>query len=751
MSRRTATAQQMASSTIQVVEDTSLDRVWANKLRWLLDMASPWAGLIALFIIAAIFHGLWGHSWLAASGVAICAMFLSVLLCLITRQRGGVGQLHATVTPAGCGGWLTAAMFYGVGQPGVLYCGVVFGGTMCLAWNARVVVRSHAWDDDSSGGDMLARLFAARTEAMGLRGASLRILSDGKPAIEGQPKRRLPFRIRLAPGDTQDEGIKKAARFESAHGLPPGAVQLSPNDDRADDLDGVLTDPRSIKGYTMWPGPSHIGGSMSDPLRLGLWQDGMELLFTWLKVHLQIMGMTGAGKSTMAAWSFLAEVITRRDVAVFAMDLSKGDQTLGPLAGSLHAFAKTKAEARGLCDWLQAKVTERTDDLAALGYQSWRPGAVTRTGELMPLYLVWCEEFPRVFQALSDAAQERWLNSVKEARTAGILWVVSLQRADFSQMPTLARGQMAKVCLGVAESADASFGLTEEQDARGARPERWGQRYPGKTYFDALGIEESRIAMPARFYSWGQDATMIEEHAGHYPATGRPLPAADAASLVKVMNAAKAPAKAPPVDGSVVDSDDEDVQQAAEDTLTEILGREGGDDAEEVEMFRNARPDKPIMMPPGAEDAEYSSGGPIYPEVSSSVALSMIAGQIAEWYASGRRSFRAPELLEDLSDGTDGIFYRTGRSRSWLYWALEKLAERGMIDRTDDGPSTWDINHGTYAVPASEEEPPDELLTEAEGWGGGVPGQAAVSAADNGADLPADNGADTPLTEAGQP
>ena len=49
-------------------------------------------------------------------------------------------------------------------------------------------------------------------------------------------------------------------------------------------------------------------------------------------------------------------------------------------------------------------------------------------------------------------------------------------------------------------SLDASFGLTELQSDRGARPELWNNRQPGMCYLDAPSIDDSRLAMPMNYH-----------------------------------------------------------------------------------------------------------------------------------------------------------------------------------------------------------------------------------------------------------
>src|SRR5260370_311140 len=105
-----------------------------------------------------------------------------------------------------------------------------------------------------------------------------------------------------------------------------------------------------------------------------MWQDGDPVQYVIVGHNLQMMGMTGAGKSIGGAWNFLAEIITRPDAVVLAADMTKGDQTLGPLAPALHRFETTRDGVRDLLGGLHGVVKPRTDYLSGKGLQKWRAG-----------------------------------------------------------------------------------------------------------------------------------------------------------------------------------------------------------------------------------------------------------------------------------------------------------------------------------------------------------------------------------------
>jgi hypothetical protein len=190
------------------------------------------------------------------------------------------------------------------------------------------------------------------------------------------------------------------------------------------------------------------------------------------------------------------------------------------LRPALHRFETTKAGVRSLVADLQAQLKPRTDWLSDRGYVNWEPGCG------LTYWVGWFEEVPDIFEALGDKGVEQFLKLLKAIRSAGGTIALSLQRSDWTQMPTIARGQLANLCFGVANSADAAFGLSEAQDDAGARPELWGSNQPGMAYLDAPSIDPARIAMPLRTFAWldqhgKPDVQAIRAHAAAWPAASK--------------------------------------------------------------------------------------------------------------------------------------------------------------------------------------------------------------------------------------
>ncbi|MFI6883336.1 DNA translocase FtsK [Streptosporangium canum] len=479
----------------------------------------PWMIGAFLFGLGWVFHVSLDSddpqvvAWTTAL-ITVCVTGLTALTWRQSHARSQIGRLHTTMTTLAGGLWVCAATINGPTSTMTGRLILIGGVSMALSFNIRTVIRQKQIDVQGAVNDPLKFLFGQGAERAGMPAIEARTTAATAHKVEGE--------VQLEPGrQTADDLQKKVPYVESGIGLPPGSVITSLDPDDASKAKVVISDPRVMKNPIAWPGPSRPGGSVADPIRPGLWQDLDEIEYVIVGHHLQMMGQTGAGKGIGGAWNFLGELITRYDVAVFAGDVTKGEQTLGPLRPALHRFETTVAGVKAMLAELQAQVKERTDYLSAKKLQKW----VKDCG--LTYWIIWLEEFPDIYDALTDAEQEKFLSMLKAVRSAGGTIVMSLQRSDYTQMPTLARGQLAKMCFGVESGGDASFGLSEAQQDAGARPELWSNKQPGMAYLDAPSIADGRIAMPLRTYAWGMKGAMFDDelanaalsaHAAAYPA-----------------------------------------------------------------------------------------------------------------------------------------------------------------------------------------------------------------------------------------
>ncbi|MGH3375960.1 MAG: hypothetical protein ACRDP6_14575 [Actinoallomurus sp.] len=642
------------SSNINITEDSSMDRVKARELSKLLVLAPPWASCIFVVILGAVFHHLWGQpgraAW-AVIGETVCTMLLGGLTWVLSHSRNPLFKAHTTATSLCAGAWVTAATISGVHWSGRTGYFAILGGVFfSLTWNLRHVIRNVTGDGN---GDALNDVFSKVRERFGFGGTELHATNatehkiEAKAALEAQ-----------AGEKTVDDLQKKLRHAEAAMNFPPGSLTAVPDPDRADQALVTLIDPRKMREPIPWPGPSRPGASIAEPLRPGLWADFDPVEYTILNHHLQIMGMTGSAKSLGAGWNMLAEAITRHDVAVFVGDITKGEQTMGPLRPALHRFETSEAGVKDMLANLQREVKGRTDFLAAKGLTAWEEGCG------LQYWLVWLEEFPDIAEILTEKQMKKFLSLVKALRSAGGTIVISLQRSDWTQMPTIARGQLAFWCFGVQTEKDASFGLSPAQLKAGAVPELWGNKQPGMAYLDGPPIPEERLALAARMYLWTQ-AEMVE-HAKAWPAAEKGMDEFTA-RVVAGTSAVRPAADDEPEDAPEDDKEPEDAEETEGSAVKEH--QKTPDPNPDIK----AGIDDEIEDDPAEADWKFEKSDQ---KMTPEEARSLLLAQLEAWANEGRESFTMADLMPTLE--------RTGMTRQWALKLLKILIADDAIERDEE-------------------------------------------------------------------
>jgi hypothetical protein len=582
------------------------------------------------------------------------ALVLAALAFHVTHDRSAVGRLHILVTAAAAGTWLAAADVAGFTVKGVwfTYLIVAIGGA--VSWNLRGMARHQAM------GDLLGHLFASAHDAAGLEGAQARFYPQepGSKVLRGKA-------LGVRGAHTSKSFVDAARNVESAAGLPPGSINYSRNGSDGAAADMTVSDPRAIDTSPAWPGPSAPGASVAKPLRVAMWQTGEWTGFRLVPAHhILIAGMTGAAKSTSAGWSLLAELVTRHDVKVYAADTVKGEQTLGAFRPCLATDAPgceggiltDPDHAAGLLAWARAQIRPRTDYLASKGVMEWQESCG------IDLLVFWLEEAPDFIDHAGEAAAEEWVKSMKAARSAGIIFVYSCQRPDWSQMPTIARAQFAgRVAMGVNTSGDADLCITERQDRAGCEPEHWADREKGKAYLDGPWVTDEQVPLTARFCFWGRDSSLITEHCRAF--ARQATAPAPGGGPVGIFDRFRDPDPA----GL---ADDEDLYADTRTPEDEALSVLGPDD--------DPVPEAASLEPSGTEWVFGEEAPPEdAPEADAEQAFDK---WLAERARMGQRTFRAADLVEMRAS--------CGRSRSWVYDQLQVRVARGQLSR---GEGTWTI------------------------------------------------------------
>jgi hypothetical protein len=714
------------SNTVTVNEDTSLDRVKAAQVSKLMALAPPYPLWLIFGGVGLAFHALFGADKHAPyrAGAAFSAMGMTLLSVLVTgvtflvsHHRGMLGRGSSSATAAAVCLWITVCSVAGF-TPAIFWLWLVGGLATCACWNIRTVIRTKA--GISGVVDPLAMLFDHSKDKAGLGGAAMKTVETGERKIEAK--------MALPGGQKTVEDIQKKTEYvEGAMGLPPGTMTVTADLDNAAMANVVVSDPRVMRRPIPWPGPSLADASIAVPIRPGVWQDLDDVEYTITGHHVQVMGMTGSGKSIGCTWNALAEIVTRIDVMVLAIDLVKGLQTLGPLAESLHRLEITEDGARSLIRELKNKLAERTNYLASKGLVKWKEGCG------LTYIVLWIEEAWRLFEILSDDEMDQFEELMKALRSAGGSVFYSLQRGDHTQMPTIIKGQVAFWCFGLASSHDAKWGLSEAQQNADASPEQWGSDQPGMAYLHAPGMDRARIAMPMRTFDWAEDTAAMRAHCARYPAASKPVDAISA-SLVRLPGGAEpavTPA-APAPDMPVQDEDAELLQLAAELVVTsqrasrqmlirklrigveqadrlmrelarhEVIGSDFGDEGacevlaapdslgevlealkaqDPQDSHRTPDPDPSVRaglhddIADDPDDQEFSFGQPEGKKMLPAQARQVLLEQIEQWRGEERERFATRDMK--------AVLERTGLSRAWVQARLKELVKEGALAYDD--------------------------------------------------------------------
>lgn len=651
MGRRT-THHASKHGVVALNDGVTWEKLAARGVSRLTPLLPPWLVGAALYPAGALTHHLWGEPgvlpWMSI-GMTAAGSALSALTWKVSRQRKLQGRLHTTATTAFASMWMTTATITGPGAEWTTNLGLLGGATLAVGWNIRQIIR---YDETAEGGGAqrgFKAIFGAAAEKAGLEGATLKRLEVESPA-------KAVGQVGLEGGDTADDLRRRLPQIESLLGLPPGSLTANEDLDDAALAQLIVSNPALLRQPVPYPGPSRPGASAGDPVRVGLAQDGEPAEWQLVNNHTQVMGRSGSAKSFGGFWNFGGEVMTRVDAGLFAIDLDKGEQTIGPMRRGLHRVETTPAGAKRLMRQFYAVIRVRTDHLGERGLSTWEPGCG------LTFLVLWLEEAASIMKHLDE---EEFKEFARTARSAGIHLVVSLQRADFTQLPTFVRGQLSKWCFGLEDAKDAPHGLTEAQQAAGCSPEMWGNKQPGMAYLDGLGVPAERVAIPHRTYMWTVE--QMRAHAAAYPATARPLDPVTARVLQAGPggwanpDAPAAVPAAPALDDGQEDETEEDVNVTEEYLNTP-----------DPDPTTTAHLDDDLNDAPG----EWSfDGGKMSPEQAQVVLRSTI------------ESLRGREFRpRDLGD----VLKRTGRGRTWIQNHLRTMVEAGEL-RHDEATGTYEL------------------------------------------------------------
>lgn len=475
----------------------------AHTIPWLI---APTVAL-SLMPLGLFLHSLWGDS------PAVPSVILTITVIALTRltwragtPRGVQLRGHATVSVGTAGTWLIAAVITGPTEH------PVSDGWWLILFSFTASWWLHRWLRRGDGGGPAASSgWEDVGAAVGL--ARSRVLST---RVDGP---RVHATVELARGfqtaaDVTGSVLRKTAAYL---GLPGGAVTTAEDPAHAGVAHMTMVTLDLLINPIPWPGLSSPGGCITEPLLLGIRENGdpLQLILPAqprLRIPAQnclICGMTGAGKS-VTGLILCAEVASRHNADLEIFDTVKGAQFLSPFVGRPRVtIYREDREADRAIEALPARIKQRADYLGNLGLRDWQPGCGIN------YVVIHVEE-----AAASAGKKAAFAKAAQQCRSAGMSLVTSQQRVTTANLSSDVRQQMGSIFqFGCnRESRPQDYGIGEAVINAGAIPHHWGNSKPGYCYAQVPGVDPGLWHQPGRIF----DASPTEITAaltGHEPPT----------------------------------------------------------------------------------------------------------------------------------------------------------------------------------------------------------------------------------------
>lgn len=653
----------------------------------------PWLAVAGEIPATFAAHQAWGGSTVAAIGMTVAGGLLTAATWWGAEGTKPARRIHATITMALAMGYTTVSTFtdpLGAAQLSTLAMG---GAVAAASWNVRKAMRVNpeAKTENATAGET-----GLLVKSLGKAKASLRKTPEIEPNKVTAP-------YQLAPGEmTNAEVGRRIDAIASELGVSPNAIRIQADPENASQGQIILVPKDMLTDGTPWPGPSSFGGSIADPVVIGVYEDGADEQF-WFPhcpitkrngTHFLGAGMNGSGKSEGFKFA-IVEALTRRDAIVWGVDPSKGRQTFGPLLPFMDWVAMTEAEGNDVIDALSQVITARADALGVAGFKNWTPDAYEQLG--MPYMIVWIEEAAKFFRNGTEME-----GLVMEARSAGISVIISLQRPSATSMPTDVREQLGGVlCFGVKGTTTASMALPDDVIDAGARPEAWENRKPGYNYLVAPGIDEERYPMKARTFIPLSDEEIVAV------LSTAPITDADPVT-VNAAGEAYANRAIHTVDDVLI-STDTTTDTRAQETI--VMTKADNEAAERQLLERQADRDVDALIGTDPDDDGY------IPNVDPDQEIPPVSGTWSFGQAPVQQTEKTPEeaqaeLLAMLAEYRQqeletvgpknfqpyGKGSRLGRSRAWVSNMLGDLADEGIHLAETDQPGVYQLLYPEMAT-----------------------------------------------------
>lgn len=498
--------------------------------------AAPWVLMVATLVAAPLLR--LGALALDATVLGACLFFVSTVVLgglswHITRDRRWLGRTHDLVNTVAPMLLITLTIGFGV-RTEIMLPGFVLGVTTALLWNKRHT--KHAVEAAAAGAGSRSATAAEWEEFTAehlpqLRGSRLDVLrDDDEQFVAG---------VKLDEAQVPEDVGNVLQRINRwAGGLRNGTdLIIGDRDDRVL-LQVSRKDP--LREPFSWKGPNAPGESIMEPIEgLGKYRNGVDLAMLLPHVelkngpkvvaHMMSVGMTRAGKSA-AGEAIDVNICTRRDSAVIFCDAVKADQSVGAIReGAVYILDSAPKIKSFLMRLVTVVIPARTSYLGdptknLLGKvcREWEPGCGLTFLEV------------HVAEGASLYGVEALTQASERAASAGIMLHIEVQRAVHDRIDTNYRSNnSAGLCFGVKDEKDAALALSSELLDLGVNPGAWKNKHPGMCIYEAPGIPDQLLTVPARFGRHAQDGSDIVAALREYMHLAGPLDPITAAALGK--------------------------------------------------------------------------------------------------------------------------------------------------------------------------------------------------------------------------
>jgi hypothetical protein len=457
---------------------------------------------------------LWGDApTLPAVGLTAAALVLALLTWNAGAARGPVVRLHAVVSVLAAGAWMIMATITGPLTRAT-------GGTWFVLWimgaASWMIHRGLRRGDGGARHDTSG--YADLAAAVNLAGSRVQAIRVDGPRVHAT--------IRADRGrQTAAHIAAQAGNLASWFGVGRGGVSVTEDQKDFAVAHATIVATDLLAGELPWPGLSSPGGCITEPVVVGIRENGDPLSFTLpARVNAQvpapaqhciICGMTGSGKSR-AAWIIGAEVLSRPNAELTICDTIKGPQFLSPFAGHERVTIHDNEQAaRRAIEELPALIKQRTGFLGSLGLSDWEPGIPDFR------YLVYLIEEG---SSSGISKMPAFIKAAETSRSAGVSLISSTQRVTTAHLASGARAQMATILqFGCKkENRPQDYGLSEAVLEAGACPHHWQNKKSSWVYGEVPGSDPDQWHRPARvfFVESGDIAAALSAAPVHGPAAG---------------------------------------------------------------------------------------------------------------------------------------------------------------------------------------------------------------------------------------